>query len=264
MSNDIRNLLSKIDQLSEGDITPVSVKHGLNPQQDKAPQMPALFKPKSISVLGAKKDPEHPAKKFFVGGESLEDDSDTNPMARAVIGRIMRSRVDLLSKYGPEAVMQAVDDVTGDHDDWEEIGTSDVSAYLRYVEDYLRDHHGSREEMDDRLPFAEGKATEDVISDKKSLGDYLQDVAQAIKKDPDLLDKIPQMIDKIGPAVKTIKTDDGHEIKIHGNEDDGFRITIKDRPSKSSFKSLDEAAMAVEMFCARRQSRGDQDYLDEA
>jgi hypothetical protein len=68
-------------------------------------------------------------------------------------------------------------------------------------------------------------ATEDVVSSvKKKLGDYLQDVATAIKKDPTLIDKVSQA-DHIGPAVKTITTDDGHEIKIHGNEDDGFGVT---------------------------------------
>ena len=62
-------------------------------------------------------------------------------------------------------------------------------------------------------------ATEDVVSSvKKKLGDYLQDVATAIKKDPTLIDKVSQE-DFVGPAVKTITTDDGHEIKIHGNED---------------------------------------------
>lgn len=190
MTNDIRSLLSKIDQINEADITPVKVTPGLNAQQKKAPQMPALFRPKSISVLGADKDPEHPARKFFVGAESEETEE--------------------------EAVTEA-------------------------------------------------HATEDVVTtDRKRLGDYLQDVAQAIKKDPELLDKIPQMLDKLGPAVKTLRTDDGHEIKIHGNEDDGFRITIKNRPSRSHFKSLDEATVAVEMFCARRQqNNSNQDYLDE-
>jgi hypothetical protein len=99
-------------------------------------------------------------------------------------------------------------------------------------------------------------ATEDVVSSvKKKLGDYLQDVATAIKKDPTLIDKVSQE-DHIGPAVKTITTDDGHEIKIHGNEDDGFRISIKNRPSNSKFENLAHAEMACEMFCNRRRQVG--------
>jgi hypothetical protein len=190
-----------------------------------------------------------------------------NPMAQAVIRRIANAHPELLMTYGPEAVMQAVDDVTEGEDDWEEIGTSDVSAYVNYVKDHLRDHHGSKEEMGDRKPFAEAQetATEDVLSTmKKKLGDYLQDVASAIKKDPDLVDKIPQDIDQIS-AIKTIRTDDGHEIKIHGNEDDGFRISIKNKDLKTQFKNLDEAVMACEMYCARRRNAAESaDYIEEA
>jgi hypothetical protein len=67
--------------------------------------------------------------------------------------------------------------------------------------------------------------------------------------------------------VKTITTNDGHEIKIHGNEDDGFRISIKDQKLKTQFDNLDEAAMAAEMYCSRRRQALEQqtnrDYLDE-
>ena len=131
-------------------------------------------------------------------------------------------------------------------------GYSDVYAVL----DDFDQEQGLLEDRD--------TATEDVLSSiKKKLGDYLQDVATAIKTDPDLKDKIPQSIDKIS-AVKTITTDDGHEIKIHGNEDDGFRISIKNKDAKTTFRDLDEATMAVEMYCARRrQQMENADYIEE-
>lgn len=188
MSSDIKNILSRLDQLSEANLTPVAVKKGLNPQQKSTPQLPALFKPHGISVLKNKTDPAHPTKKYFVGAESKEQ------------------------------------------------------------------------------PVHEAATTEDILSTvKKKLGDYIQDVATAIKKDPDLIDKVPQNIDTIGPAVKTIHTDDGHEIKIHGNEDDGFRITVKNRPHSARFKNLDEAVMAVEMFCSQRKGtvESNSDYVEE-
>lgn len=108
--------------------------------------------------------------------------------------------------------------------------------------------------------------SEDVISAvKKKLGDYLQDVATAIKQDPDLIKDLPSTGEgDIGLAVKTIKTDDGREIKIHGNEDDGFRITVQNRPIKSTFKNIDEAVMACEMYCNhRRQAAASADYIEE-
>jgi hypothetical protein len=109
---------------------------------------------------------------------------------------------------------------------------------------------------------SESATTEDVVSSvKKKLGDYLADLSKQIKSDSDLKDKTSADIDQI-KAVKTIHTDDGHEIKIHGNEDDGFRITIRDKEAKTRFSNLDEATMAVEMYCARRVNKN-KDYLEE-
>ena len=67
MSNDIKSILERMAVL-EGKTTPVSVKHGLNPQQKSVHQLPALFKPRDIStVLKSKTDPEHPMKGELVG-----------------------------------------------------------------------------------------------------------------------------------------------------------------------------------------------------
>jgi hypothetical protein len=107
---------------------------------------------------------------------------------------------------------------------------------------------------------------EDIISKLKArLGDYLSDISKEIKKDPDLVDKLSAKApgDQMGPPVKTVTTDDGHEIQIHGNEDDGFRVSIKNRPANTKFKNLDEAVMACEIFCARQRNKKS-DYLDEA
>jgi hypothetical protein len=104
-------------------------------------------------------------------------------------------------------------------------------------------------ELDPVHPVAE-----DVISAvKKKLGDYLKTIEDEIRTDPDLKDKVNTNIDHVGPVVKTLTTDDGHEIKIHGNEDDGFRITIKNKPSKSKFENLDHAVIACEMADVNNQ-----------
>ena len=91
---------------------------------------------------------------------TVKENSEENPMTSALVNRIIKRRTDLLSKYGPEAVMQAVEDVTSGESDWSEIGTSDVSAYVKYVEDHLADRNSSREEMDPRKPFAEQELAE--------------------------------------------------------------------------------------------------------
>jgi hypothetical protein len=95
----------------------------------------------------------------------------------------------------------------------------------------------------------------------------LSDIGKEIKKDPDLIDKLAAKApgDQMGPPVKTVTTDDGHEIQIHGNEDDGFRISIKNKPAATRFKNLDEAVMACEMYCAQRRKQAESaDYIDEA
>jgi hypothetical protein len=311
------------------------ILESLDAAQRSVKQLPALFKPPQTSPqLDGPYPGQNATRGYMVGeGEGEEMDSEQrkalltafkkkqlphqnldlvdrithyylekNPMAQAVMRRISNTRPELYTRYGAEAVLQAIADVTDGDTDWEEIGSSDVSAYVNYVADALRDRQGSREEMDNRRPFAEEKddqdeeaelnrgsepdhglfgddeaeedeqyisegkeaATEDILSAVKArLGDYIQDVATAIKKDPDLLDKLPDSVDQIR-AVKTIKTDDGHEIKILGNEDDGFRISIKNNKSNSKFSNLDEAVMAVEMFCARRRSAAESaDYIEE-
>ena len=114
----------------------------------------------------------------------------------------------------------------------------------------------------------ESVTKEDIITKLKAkLGDYLSDIGQEIRKDPDLINKLAATPagNQMGPPVKTVTTDDGHEISIHGNEDDGFRISIKNRQTPSQFSNLDEAVMACEMYCARRRQQAvNADYVEEA
>lgn len=113
--------------------------------------------------------------------------------------------------------------------------------------------------------------SEDLIGHiRRGLNDYLADVEQSLKRSQDgELSHAPQ--DRDIQAVKTIMTDDGREIRIHGNEHDGFVIKIQDKPLTTTFKSLDEAVIACEMYCAHRRQRVqhspkslNQDYIDEA
>lgn len=59
-------------------------------------------------------------------------------IVNALINRIVVARTDLLREYGPEAVMQACEDQAVHVGDVEEIGTSDVSCWVRNVEEYLK------------------------------------------------------------------------------------------------------------------------------
>lgn len=80
------------------------------------------------------------------GAVRVEDDvmeqgvaevSENNPVVNAITRRIMLQRTDLLSKYGPEKVGTAIDEVADFVGDVEEIGSSDVSSWVRHVEQML-------------------------------------------------------------------------------------------------------------------------------
>ena len=60
-----------------------------------------------------------------------------SPVAQAIIRRILLQRTDLLTKYGPEKVSSAVDEVADFVGDVDEIGSSDVSGWVRHVEQML-------------------------------------------------------------------------------------------------------------------------------
>lgn len=60
-----------------------------------------------------------------------------SPVASAITRRILLQRTDLLGKYGPEKVGQAVDEVADFVGDVDEIGSSDVSGWIRHVEQML-------------------------------------------------------------------------------------------------------------------------------
>jgi hypothetical protein len=66
-----------------------------------------------------------------------EGSDDNSPVSGAITRRILMQRSDLLSKYGPEKVGQAVDEVADFVGDVEEIGSSDVSGWVRHVEQML-------------------------------------------------------------------------------------------------------------------------------
>lgn len=72
-------------------------------------------------------------------------ESHDNPAANAVTRRIMIQHPELLQKYGPELVMQAIDDVTSNIGELDEIGSSDVSGWIRQVVDSLKNSDGMNE-----------------------------------------------------------------------------------------------------------------------
>lgn len=66
-------------------------------------------------------------------------DNDS-PVLGAIIHRIMVGRTDLLAKYGPQSILSAAEDVADWVGDVEEIGSSDVSGWVKQVERMLEEN----------------------------------------------------------------------------------------------------------------------------
>ena len=84
--------------------------------------------------------------------EAINEDQDSSDAVyNAVLNRIARQHTDLLSKYGPEAVMRAVEDIASSVGELDEIGSSDVSIWTKQaIEDLER---GAYKHLDERSPL---------------------------------------------------------------------------------------------------------------
>lgn len=65
--------------------------------------------------------------------EGVAEDRDHSPVANAITRRIIRQHPDVLAKYGPDVVMQAIDEIADFAGDVEEIGSSDISGWVSQV-----------------------------------------------------------------------------------------------------------------------------------
>jgi hypothetical protein len=233
--NDIHSIVKKLAML-EGRLTPTSVSHGLNPQQKSVPQLPALFHPKHISVLNAKKDPKHPMSGYAVGAdESVE--------------------------YDKEVVEDVLDTVKKSFGD-----------YLKNLEHELK----SDPDLKDRIKSdsdlkSKVKKDSDLMPKKKSVKeDPTQQETQPDPQPVDLNPSVPVVNPTLheSPPVKTVAIGNNAVCEIHGNETDGFEIRRGQRRLPTKFRNLEEAEMALAVYQHRRprhhQSHNQSDdYVDE-
>lgn len=99
-NHDIYSIVERL-RLVEADLSPTSTKKGLTGQQKSVPQLPALFKPKGIKVLGAKKDPAHPMKGYAVGSDESAENSKAMleaDMAEDVLEKVKKSFTDFIKQ----------------------------------------------------------------------------------------------------------------------------------------------------------------------
>ena len=230
MSDDIRGLLEKLTAL-ENKITPVSVQHGLNPQQKSVHQLPALFKPHSIKALGAKKDPTHPMSKELVG-DSVE------PVKTALEEAMTEIEEDMLSKV-----------------------KRDLTTYLDQLEQKVKSHAGltakAVDDVEDANPAQAGKQKTHKPND-----DVEEDATETDELARDAIDN--QLESAISHPVKTVECWPGTLFEIHGNETDGFEIRHQGRSLPSRFRNVDDADIAIKLYKAHRDRNDPSaDYIEE-
>jgi TolA-binding protein len=207
---------------------------GLNAQQKSATQLPALFKPKTTKVLGAKTDPKNPMAGYMVGSNESEE-----PTKSSLEEAMQEVEEDMLSKV-----------------------KKDLTTYLDQLEQKVRVDRDlkdkAKDEIEDQNPAKPGRQThheEEVDEDPtpSEAGDTMQAPPVPVE-DPTLAES----------PVKTFALEDGTFLECYGDEGRGFEIRRGGRAMPTRFPNLDHADMAVKLYQARRkQQDDDQDYIEE-
>jgi hypothetical protein len=296
--NDIYSIVERLRILEEG-LTPTTVKHGLNPQQKSVDQLSATFKPKTVAVLTAKKDPKNPLAGKLVG-DSVENDK--KPVEEDVLEKVKKSLADYLSNVADEIKSDTdLKDKKKDDTDLKKKDKTDHDLIAKEIVKSLDEDHRQLE-AGDRVcvtgpnhyegefgEIAEFSPSGKFVVVKFDNGDeasmHLSDVEfhddqenvedwedEEVNEDPiegdDTGDIAPDPVQNpVMPEsapVKTITNECGLW-EIHGNEPAGFEIRHGNRPMRSRFKSIDEAVMALEMFAAHKKATDESaDYIEEA
>ena len=214
------------------------LKKGLNPQQDSVPQMPALFKPKKISVLGSNTDPQHPAAGYAVGSnESAE------PSANKLAEAMAEIEEDMLSKVKR--------DLTTYLDKLEQKVKSDPDLMAKAVDD-----------VEDANPAKAGhQDSHDSSEDEIEENDYELTDPSTVH---DVEDQVNTIAAQPQSPIKTVECWPGKLFEIHGDEHNGFEIRHMGQSLPSRFKNIDDADMAIKLFKAHKDRNDPSaDYVEE-
>jgi len=228
MNDDIAKILDRL-RVIESDLTPVSVRHGLNRQQKSVPQLPALFKPENISpVLGS--------------------DNQKKPLGKNMVG----------DSKQPVALARHMSEI--DEDMLSRV-RQDLGQYLDYLEAKKDD------EIDDKKKRLVRQATQKVQDRnpaKPGNQDEYSETEEPMLSGTAMM--TPVSVGESHKPVKIIQLEDGSCLECYGDDDSGFEIRHGDRVLPSRFQSMADAEMAVNMFRAHRGGQpqdSSDDYLEE-
>lgn len=223
MSRDHNDIYSIVERLR-------ILEEGLDKNQRSVNQLSATFKPKTVAVLTAKKDPKNPMAGKLVGSdESAENEKAMleADMAEDVLEKVKNSFKDFI-KQAEQSIDKEVQEKKKDDTDLKKKDDKDRGLKAK------------------ELPVAEDPTTQETPGPTMTSAPVIN---------PTYGESAP---------VKSVSLQDGMICEIHGNERDGFEIRRGARSLPTRFKNMAQAEMALEMFMARlRKQDESQDYLDE-
>ena len=230
MTDPIYRIIERL-ALIEGKTTPVSVRHGLNKQQQGVPQLPALLKPRNISPTLTKKPYRaHPLDGYMVGENALAE--AMQEVEEDMVSRVKGQFRDYLEKLEKENKLDSHLVNKAKHD-------LDI---------------GDDKEVDEATWDADVAPVGDPADTEVAHG-LENDIATAVSQPTAPLGESP---------AKTYTLEDGTCLEAYGNDESGYEVRHGERSLPTRFPRIDHADMAVKLFQKRRQKQDlSQDYIEE-
>jgi hypothetical protein len=230
MTDPIYRIIERL-ALIEGKTTPVSVRHGLNKQQQGVPQLPALFKPNNISTTLTKKPYQaHPLDGYMVGENALAE--AMQEVEEDMVSRVKGQFRDYLEKLEKENKLDSHLVNKAKHDlDIGDDGEVDEATWDQDV-----------------APVGDPADTEVAHG-------LENDIATAVSQPTAPLGESP---------ARTYTLEDGTCLEAYGDDESGYEVRHGERSLPTRFPRIDHADMAVKLFQKRRQKQDlSQDYIEE-
>ena len=233
MTDPIYGIIERL-ALIEGKTTPVSVRHGLNKQQQGVPQLPALFNPNNISTTLTKKPYQaHPMDGYMVGENSLAE--AMQEVEEDMVSRVKGQFADYLEKLEKENKLDSHLVNKAKHD-------LDI---------------GDDKEVDENATWDQ---------DVQPIGDPADtEVAHGVEDHIAAAVAAPaEPMAEYGAPARTYTLEDGTCLEAYGNDESGYEVRHGERRLPTRFPRIDHADMAVKLFQRRRQRQDlSQDYIEE-
>jgi len=234
MTDPIYRIIERL-ALIEGKTTPVSVRHGLNKQQQGVPQLPALFKPNNISTTLTKKPYQaNPLDGYMVGENALAE--AMQEVEEDMVSRVKGQFADYLEKLEKENKLDSHLVNKAKHD-------------LDIGDDGEVDENATWDQ--DVQPIGDPADTE--------VAHGVEDHIAAAVAAP----AAPMSAVSESPA-RTYTLEDGTCLECWGDDESGYEVRHGERSLPTRFPNIDHADMAVKLFQKRRQKQDlSQDYIEE-